>query len=382
MPSIRLEELPEGARVGQAELLAAWPRDPVLDLASPAPRWEAGGCRAHPQVTRHPWVSCPELCRDRLMLFKESLATAYGDVATHKLMLTDTVRTEAYRRAIEAVVRPRHRVLDFGCGTGILSLFAARAGAKTVYAIDQSPMIRAATAIARDNGFDNITFIYGDDETVALPHRVDVLVSEWMGNFVFGDLMLEPLLRLRDRFLKKGGSMIPERITLYAALLRDEALYDDLSYFRRRPYGFDYSHVGDWSFQRTAVLQLAPGQVLEPSVEVATFDLHTLKHVPKVLEATVTSQTAAAVYGICGWFDVHLAQDIAFGTGPSAAPTHWHQVLFPLREPFQVSPDRPVRIRLRPLRDPTGTGVLWQWSISDGAHTMEMDDFSHLAQVT
>ena len=382
MPTVRLKELPQEARVGHAELLAAWPRDPLLDLASPAPPSEPGGCGGHPQVTRHPWVSCPELCRNRLMLFKESLATAYGDLAAHKLMLTDTVRTEAYARAIQAVVRPRHRVLDFGCGTGILSLFAARAGAKAVYAIDRTPMVRAAAAIARDNGFDSISFFYGDDETVALPHRVDVLVSEWMGNFVFADLMLEPLLRLRDRFLKKGGIMIPERITLYAGLLRDEALYHDLSYFRCRPYGFDYSHVGDWSFQRTAVLQLAPGQVLQPSVEVATFDLRTLKRPPKVLDATFTPQTATAVYGICGWFDVHLAQDIAFGTGPNAAPTHWHQMLFPLREPFEVSPDRPVHIRLRPLRDRTGTGVLWQWRISDGARTIEMDDFSHLAQVT
>ena len=44
-------------------------------------------------------------------------------------------------------------VLDVGCGTGVLSMFAARAGAKRVVGIDNSGMLlHARTAIAA-NGF-------------------------------------------------------------------------------------------------------------------------------------------------------------------------------------------------------------------------------------
>ena len=73
-------------------------------------------------------------------------------------MLEDSVRTESYRHAIEQVVASEHRVLDFGCGTGILSFFAARAGAKEVYAVDRSPVLRVARAVAEQNAFSNISF--------------------------------------------------------------------------------------------------------------------------------------------------------------------------------------------------------------------------------
>jgi len=53
-------------------------------------------------------------------------------------MLKDTNRTETYRKAIENNPQDFKDkiVLDIGCGTGILSIFAARAGAKHVYAIE------------------------------------------------------------------------------------------------------------------------------------------------------------------------------------------------------------------------------------------------------
>ena len=62
---------------------------------------------------------------------------SYRDVAMHKVMLQDVVRTDAYEKSIQEVVRPEHSVLDFGCGTGILAMFAARAGARKVIAVDR-----------------------------------------------------------------------------------------------------------------------------------------------------------------------------------------------------------------------------------------------------
>ena len=82
------------------------------------------------------------------------------------------VRTEAYR---DAIVRNAHLfkgkvVLDVGCGTGILSMFAARAGAKLVIGVDNSGIIDHAANIVAANGLaDVVTLIQGKVEDVKLP---------------------------------------------------------------------------------------------------------------------------------------------------------------------------------------------------------------------
>lgn len=56
----------------------------------------------------------------------------YGLLSHQQNMLTDLVRTGTYQRAmLENPQDFRNKVvLDVGCGTGILSMFAAQAGAK------------------------------------------------------------------------------------------------------------------------------------------------------------------------------------------------------------------------------------------------------------
>ena len=74
-------------------------------------------------------------------------------VEIHEIMLKDTVRTDAYRDFIydnKDLFRGKV-VLDVGCGTGILSLFCARAGASRVFAVDNSDIIDKA----RENVFRN-----------------------------------------------------------------------------------------------------------------------------------------------------------------------------------------------------------------------------------
>jgi len=72
-------------------------------------------------------------------------------------------------------------VLDVGCGTGILSMFAARAGAARVFAVDASAIALKAERNVRDNGLEGvIEVVRGKIEELDLP-PVDVIISEWMG---------------------------------------------------------------------------------------------------------------------------------------------------------------------------------------------------------
>lgn len=73
-------------------------------------------------------------------------------------MIQDKARTATYASYIltHPEVFRGATVLDVGCGTGILSLFAARAGAKRVFAVDASDIADKAEQIVKANGFENI----------------------------------------------------------------------------------------------------------------------------------------------------------------------------------------------------------------------------------
>ena len=293
----------------------------------------------------------------------------------HQLMLEDTVRTSSFERAIREVVHEGSRVLDFGCGTGILALFAARAGARRVFAVDRSPFIHMARAIAEKNGCGSIEFVQGEGAAVELPEPVDVIVSEWMGNFVFFENMLEPLVALRDRYLAPGGAMIPGRIALRAALVRDIDVYEDLAFFQRQPYGFDFSPIGEWPFHQTNVALFAPRQLIFPPMSLGELDLASCAGgPPPVLRGAMVPDEAATVYGICGWFEVHLTPKTWFDTGPEAPKTHWRQMLFPFRQPFHLEAGEETKITIQPLSFGTDCELHWRWSITRGEQTLTMDN--------
>lgn len=148
---------------------------------------------------------------------------SYSHFSIHEEMLKDSVRTESYRRAIMAPGICKGKVvLDVGCGTGILSMFAVKAGAKHVYAIDCATIIDQAREIARANGMaDKITFIKGKVEEVDVPEKVDVLISEWMGYFLMYESMLQSVIFARDKWLKPGGLVLPDKCTLYMFVVPD-----------------------------------------------------------------------------------------------------------------------------------------------------------------
>jgi SAM-dependent methyltransferase len=289
-----------------------------------------------------------------------SPSMSYDTIRSHLEMLHDRVRTEAYRKAIQEVVRPGDRVLDFGCGTGVLSIFAERAGADRVYALDRSRMIAAARTIFAENGCQRIEPLSGDGDEIELPSQVDVIVSEWMGHFLFAEQMLEPLLRLRDDFLREGGRIIPARCSLYAGLIAKSSHMEELSFLCTRPYGIDFSAVGDWPFREVGVLRISPDELLPETVCIGELDLHTITAMPRVLAGTIASQKDAAVYGLCGWFDAQLSPNVKLSTSPFSAPTHWMQFHFPFDRPLEIRAGQAIEIEVGIVPQGDQNGYTWQ----------------------
>lgn len=141
-------------------------------------------------------------------------------------MLKDEVRTKAYMRSI---VNNPHLfkdkiVMDIGSGTGVLSIFAAKAGAKRVYAVENAGISAVSEEIIRQNGLDGVIKVMkGKVEEIELDvEHVDIIISEWMGYFLLYESMLDCVLFARDKWLKKGGMMFPNKATMYIAAMEDE----------------------------------------------------------------------------------------------------------------------------------------------------------------
>ena len=105
-------------------------------------------------------------------------------------------------------------VLDVGCGTGILSLFAARAGARRVIGVEKSDFAVVARKVVLDNQLNHVvTIIRGKVEEIELPvPKVDIIISEWMGYCLFYESMLDTVLYARDKWLVEGGLMFPDKV--------------------------------------------------------------------------------------------------------------------------------------------------------------------------
>src|SRR6187401_3008330 len=142
--------------------------------------------------------------------FRPCMHSRHAIFEYHRSLLADQERTQAFANAIRETVKPGQVVVDLGCGTGILSYFACRAGARRVYSIEQGEVIEVARALAAANGFsDRVTFVEGASKGIVLPERGDVLVSETMGNSGLEENILGHVVDARERLLAVGAPIVP-----------------------------------------------------------------------------------------------------------------------------------------------------------------------------
>lgn len=260
-------------------------------------------------------------------------------------MLADQLRMEAYERAIAARVRPGMRVMDLGTGTGILALWAARAGAEVI-AVEPHAVIEVARRIADDNDLaDRITFVRGDSRAIA-PQGVDLVITECMGNFFVTDEM-QPVLRDLPRHLRGAVETMPRRISLHLAAAT-LPMWRELSFWEDEIGGFDFSGALDFATQAAYVVHCEPELVTTDPATVADF---ALVESPDCLDlqASLTVRKACTLHALVGWFDADLADGVVLSTAPGHR-THWGQMVFPL-PPTRVRPGDVVEARVELAMD-------------------------------
>jgi SAM-dependent methyltransferase len=306
--------------------------------------------------------------------------TTYGQLPVHRWMLGDEIRNEAYRRAIAHIVKPGDVVLDVGAGTGILSIFAAAAGARRVYAVERTGIADVARAMIEQNGHAaRIEVLQSDVEEVTLPEKVDVLVSEWMGGFGVDENILAPLVIARNRWLKPGGVMIPGRVTAILAPASVPDFDDELAHWRARPHGVDMSLIASLTANETFHTQtpLTPESLLAPPQTMWSHDPHTctLQEADQSFTAklTFTATRPGSLSGFVAWFTAEMGDGSELTNAVGAPDTHWGRTLFPLNGPIELAEGASFDVVLR--CDPSIPGSCeFYWSLDLPGRPLEEHD--------
>jgi histone-arginine methyltransferase CARM1 len=232
-------------------------------------------------------------------------------------MMQDYIRTSTYQRAIFENYQDfaGKIVLDVGAGSGILSFFAAHAGAKRVYAIEASSMAQHANILVNENKMKEcIRIVAGKIEEIELPELVDVIVSEPMGYMLFNERMLESFIHAK-KFLKPDGKMYPTQGDLYVAPFNDEALY--MEQVSKANF---WSQTSFYGIDLSSLKQQALDEYFKQPI-VDTFDIRIciakpVKHSVNFLSACESDlyninidlkfdvNAPVVVHGLAFWFDV------------------------------------------------------------------------------
>lgn len=273
---------------------------------------------------------------------------SYSHFGIHEEMLKDEVRTRTYMKSI---VNNKHlfkgkTVLDVGCGTSILCMFAAKAGAKRVIGVDCAGIIEQARQIVKDNGFeDTITLIRGKVEEIELPKEVmdeggvDIIISEWMGYYLLYESMLDTVLVARDKWLKKDGLIFPDKATLYLSTIEDAEYRDDKINFWDNVYGFDMSCIKESALCEPLVDVCYPKQIMSDSCKILDVDIYTVtkEELDFASDFKLKVNRDDYAHALVSYFTVDFTachKPVRFSTGPRSEYTHWKQTMFYFDEPF------------------------------------------------
>lgn len=293
-------------------------------------------------------------------------------ITFHSKLLNARERMQCYRQAILAAVRPGDTVIDLGCGSGILGLFACQAGAKRVYAIERSSAITVAKELAKANNFaDRIVHLKQDIKDVHLDEQADIIVSELISKGVLGQKMAESIGYCRDNFLKPGGRILPEDVSLFVAPADCAAIYQKTQLPDPETYGLDFSPVAARSCNIPLSAHI-PAEALLASGQAA-YHYNALNspgtdHFDATLSFEV--QQTGVMHGFCLWFSSVLADGVVLSNAPPGIGA-WDNLFLPLTTPVQVQPGMAVELALTG-RDDSHMPFTWLWetTIRNGSHIM------------
>ena len=255
------------------------------------------------------------------------------------------ISTLSFRAAIEinSEFFEDKKVLVINNGIGLYSLFCAKAGAKKVISIEPNKTyFKFQKKIIQLNKYQDIIKIYNIDvEDIYDIEKVDIIICEWMGNFLLSNSLLKKVIYARDKFLVHDGFIFPDKATLYISGIQDEEFKQDKFKMWDNVYNVNMNCVKNVSFKDPLIDTFNKKMILSTICPIFEVDMY------KIKESEINfSNSYELIFNktdnlsaLAGWFDVEFSKTpnkIKFTTSPFNQYTKWKQTIFYLEKNMKV----------------------------------------------
>ncbi len=227
-------------------------------------------------------------------------------------------------------------------------------------------MANLSKEVIKENGFEEIIEVCNTKvEDFKLPEgipNVDIIISEFMGFYLLHEGMTDSVLLAREKFLKPGGHLFPDRAIIYLSPCSVPSLFDDwknVSGIKMMKFA---EQLRKQKSSKPEVLNVQKEHLLSDEIVVAFLDLNDIS--PDELDRidfneVIVARREGKFQGVCLWFEVLFPSsdnysDVVLSTHPQCRPTHWKQTVIPLPENIEnVEPSTPIAFKLTIQRNPS-----------------------------
>jgi len=149
--------------------------------------------------------------------------------------------------------------------------------------------------------------------------------------------VLDTVLFARDKWLKPGGLMFPDRATLYVTAIEDRQYKEDKIHWWDDVYGFDMSSIRKVALTEPIVDVVDRNQVVTNNCLIREIDIQTIKKEEIPFQSAFRLQIRRNDYiqALVTFFNIefsHCHKRVGFSTAPEAPYTHWKQTVFYLED--------------------------------------------------
>ena len=279
-------------------------------------------------------------------------------------MIADRVRVDAYAQALRETVREGSVVVEIGTGPGIWAVLACQLGARRVYAIEPSAIIQVAREVAASNGCaDKIEFFEEFSNRVTLPTRADIVLSDLRGVLPLLERHIPAIVDARGRFLAPGGTLIPRKDTLWAAIVEAPKPYSELvDPWEHNAFDQDLSPARRLIVNHVQKVTVGADRLLTAARLWTTLDYNSVENPDVRGNLNWRVERAGTGHGLVVWFDADLVDGIGFSNAPSEREreTVYGSLFLPWTQPVSLEPGQSLAVNLEAKL--IEEDYVWRWT--------------------